>query len=69
MFGESLIANAVSPTDKAVLEVYSSPNAATWSILVTLPNRNLACLAATGKGSADLEAAVHIQPETVIAQR
>jgi len=68
-FGESLIANAVSASDDAVLEVYAAPDAATWSIVVTIPDRNLACLAATGKGRAQLEAAVHIQPDALLALR
>lgn len=68
-FGESLIANAVSASDNAVLEIYSAPDAKTWSIIVTLPDRNLACLAATGKGRAKLEAAVNIKQTALIAQR
>lgn len=52
-FGEAPVANTVSHS-KRVLEVFASPNAETWSIVVTLPERNLACLAATGKGQVRL---------------
>lgn len=69
MFGESLIANALSPRDAAVLEIYAAEDAKTWSIVVALPKRNLACLAATGKGREDLEAAMHIPHVTQLAQR
>ncbi|SOC05613.1 hypothetical protein [Rhodobacter maris] len=70
MFGESLIANAASSRgDGAVLEVYATPDAATWSILVALPERGLACLAATGRGREDLNAALNIAPTTQLAQR
>ena len=55
MFNETLIANTISPS-RNVLEVYASPNAATWSVIVTLPGRNLACLAASGKGHDALRA-------------
>ncbi|MDC0739506.1 hypothetical protein N6L24_14550 [Cognatishimia sp. SS12] len=52
-FGEAPVANTVSRNNH-VLEVFASPNAETWSIVVTLPERNLACLAATGKGQVRL---------------
>jgi hypothetical protein len=53
-FGEELVANAVSRSGN-VLQVYASKDAETWSILVALPERDLACLAATGRGHAKLE--------------
>ncbi|ARE41239.1 hypothetical protein RGUI_3098 [Rhodovulum sp. P5] len=56
-FGEVLIANALG-TNNAVLEIYATPGGKTWSIVVILPERGLACLAATGKGISDLQAAV-----------
>ena len=48
-FGETSIANAMSDS-RNVLEVFASPNMRTWSILVTLPDRGVTCLAASGKG-------------------
>lgn len=48
-FGETLLANAVSPS-KRVLEVFGSHKNDTWSIMVYLPERNLSCLAASGRG-------------------
>lgn len=56
-FGETLIANSVSRGNN-VLEIYASENAATWSVLITIPDKKLACLAATGKGQADLTAVI-----------
>lgn len=59
-FGETLYANAVSKSNN-VLEVYASDKGETWSILVYLPERNLSCLAATGRGLDKLEAALQLQ--------
>lgn len=53
-FGEAPVANQVSHSNR-VLEVFASPGAKTWSIVITLPERNLSCLAATGKGQAPLK--------------
>lgn len=48
-FGEQLWGNAVS-RDDAVLEIYTTPSHSTWTILVSLPDRGLACLVASGSG-------------------
>ena len=53
-FGEAPIANQISHNNR-ILEIYASPDAQTWSIVITLPERNLSCLAATGKGRARLK--------------
>lgn len=54
-FGENLIANAMSASNN-VLEVYSKPDNATWTILVTLPKRQLTCFVASGRGEERLQA-------------
>ena len=56
-FGETLYANSISRSNK-VLEVFASPGAKTWSIMVFLPERGLSCLAATGKGQSELNVAL-----------
>ncbi|ABD56581.1 hypothetical protein Jann_3664 [Jannaschia sp. CCS1] len=48
-FGESLYGNAVSNTGE-VLEIYSSSENETWTVLVTLPDRGLSCFVASGTG-------------------
>ncbi|MEE2946060.1 MAG: hypothetical protein VX444_12860 [Pseudomonadota bacterium] len=53
-FGEAPVANQISHSNR-ILEVFASPGAKTWSIVITLPERNLSCLAATGKGRAPLK--------------
>lgn len=58
-FGETPVANAMSDS-RNVLEVFASPNMRTWSILVTLPDRGLSCLAASGKGRYKLDALLNI---------
>lgn len=40
---------------KNVMEVYASSGMRTWSILVTLPDTGLTCLAASGKGQVQLD--------------
>lgn len=52
-FGERLISNARSPKGH-VLQVYAADDAKTWSIVVQLADRPLACLAATGRGKEEL---------------
>jgi hypothetical protein len=52
-FGEALWGNAVS-RDDAVLEIYTTPSQSTWTILVTIPERGLACLVASGSGAQTL---------------
>lgn len=52
-FGEALTGNAVSQTG-SVLEVYSNGESQTWTILVTLPDRGLSCLVASGTGDRHL---------------
>lgn len=49
-FGEDLYGNAVSNSGE-VLEIYSNANSDTWTILVTLPDRGLSCLVASGTGN------------------
>ena len=58
-FGETLLANAVSPSNK-ILEVYGSQENDTWSVLVYLPERGLSCLAATGSGLDRLSAELQL---------
>lgn len=53
-FGETLYGNAVS-RDGNVLEVYSNPAKQTWTVLVSLPDRGLACLVASGNGNQGLQ--------------
>ena len=53
-FGETLYGNAVS-RDGNVLEVYSNPANETWTVLVNLPDRGLACLVASGNGNQGLQ--------------
>ncbi len=48
-FGEALYGNAMSRTG-AVLEIYSNSASQSWTILVTLPDRDLTCLVASGTG-------------------
>jgi hypothetical protein len=52
-FGEALYGNAVSRTGE-VLEVYSNPASQSWTILVSLPDRGLSCLVASGSGDQGL---------------
>lgn len=52
-FGEALYGNAVSNTGN-VLEVYTNRTSQTWTILVTLPDRGLSCLVASGTGDQHL---------------
>ena len=58
-FDEVLLANAVSPSNQ-ILEVFGSHKNDTWSILVYLPKRDLACLAATGRGLDQLSAELQL---------
>lgn len=53
-FGEDLYGNAVSRTGE-VLEIYSNASSETWTILVTLPDRGLSCLVASGSGDQRLQ--------------
>ncbi len=48
-FGEALRGNAVSRSG-AILEIYSNSASQSWTILVTLPDRDLTCLVASGTG-------------------
>ncbi|CUJ18082.1 hypothetical protein [Cognatishimia activa] len=57
-FGESLIANAMSASNN-VMEIYAKPNSSTWTILLTLPQRRLTCLVASGRGEGRLQAFLH----------
>lgn len=54
-FGETLYGNALS-RDNAVLEIYSNNTHTSWTILVTLPERGLSCLVASGNGERSLSA-------------
>ncbi|MFY0666059.1 MAG: hypothetical protein JXQ97_15655 [Natronospirillum sp.] len=42
--------------NNAVLEVFSSYNNETWTVMLTLPARGLSCMVATGKADESLEA-------------
>ncbi len=53
-FGEKLSHVGVLPNAN-VLEIYSHPRTGTWTMLVTLPDRRLSCLLATGTGRASLD--------------
>ncbi len=53
-FGEALYGNAVSNAGN-VLEIYSNSANETWTILVTLPDRGLSCLLASGTGTQQLD--------------
>lgn len=53
-FDETAVAYAMSDS-KNVMEVYASSGMRTWSILVTLPDTGLTCLAASGKGQVQLD--------------
>lgn len=48
-FGEALYGNAVSSGGE-VLEIYRNSGNENWTILVTLPDRGLSCLVASGTG-------------------
>lgn len=48
----------LSIKNRHVLEVYTSQNSATWSILLHIPNNNLVCLAASGTGQSELDRAL-----------
>lgn len=52
-FGETHFANVRSDADE-ILDIYSNPSSRTWTILVTLPDRGLSCLIATGTGDEPL---------------
>ena len=54
-FGELPIANAMSPSNN-ILEVFSKPEAETWTVLLTLPELQLTCLVSSGTGTTDLQA-------------
>ena len=54
-FGEAPIANAMSASNN-VLEVFAKPNSETWTVLLTLPERQLTCLVASGRGDTVLQA-------------
>lgn len=53
-FDETAVAYAMSDS-RNVMEVYASSGMRTWSILVTLPDTGLTCLAASGKGQVQLD--------------
>jgi hypothetical protein len=54
-FGEANIANSISRSNN-VLEIFAKPNVDSWTVLLTLPERQLTCLVATGHGETQLEA-------------
>lgn len=56
-FGERLIANSEAATG-SVLQVYAADDVKTWSIVVQLDDRALACLAAAGRGRQSLDRAM-----------
>lgn len=53
-FGETLIANSFSASNN-VLEVYSRPEAQSWTVLLTMPESHLTCLVAAGEGQTELQ--------------
>lgn len=52
-FGEAYFGNMESD-DGEVLEIYSNDVSQTWTILLTLPDRGLSCLVASGTGDTPL---------------
>ena len=54
-FGETL-SHVSMNNDKNALEVYSSSETERWTITLTIPQRGLTCMVATGKGYSDLQA-------------
>ena len=54
-FGEAPVANAMSASNN-VLEVFAKPNSETWTVLLTLPERQLTCLVTSGRGTTELQA-------------
>ena len=54
-FGETVIANSMSASNN-ILEVFAAEEAATWTVLLTLPEQNLTCLVSSGSGSTELQA-------------
>lgn len=53
-FGEAMIANSIS-TSNNVLEIFAQPEAQTWTVLLTIPERHLTCLVAAGEGQTELQ--------------
>ena len=56
-FGEVPHSKTLDASD-AVVEVFASPHAESWTITVFLPEQNLSCLTATGEGEASLNTAL-----------
>lgn len=56
-FDERLLATSRSPSGKR-LDIYAAPEAVTWSIVLILPERDLACLVGAGSGQVDLDRAM-----------
>lgn len=54
-FNETLTSVSEIRND-AVLEVFSSYNNETWTVMLTLPARGLSCMVATGKSEETIEA-------------
>ncbi len=52
-FGEEHFGHVRSDSDE-LLEIFSNASSQTWTILVTLPDRGLSCLVASGTGEAPL---------------
>jgi hypothetical protein len=52
-FGEAPSGTATS-SGAEMLEVYANETAQTWTVLLSLPERGLACVVASGSGDADL---------------
>lgn len=55
-FGETLRGNATTASNDAMLEIFATPRSETWTILVSLPDRGLSCLVASGRGERRLNA-------------
>ena len=56
-WGETAIGNAMSASNN-ILEVYAATEVETWTILLTLPAKNLTCLVTSGSGRTKLQAAL-----------
>lgn len=52
-FGEEHAGNARSDSDE-LLEIYANTSSKTWTILLTLPDRDFSCLVASGRGEGPL---------------
>ena len=54
-WGETAIANVMNASNN-IIEVYAATEVETWTILLTLPAKNLTCLVTSGSGETELQA-------------